>query len=376
MRLRTATSLLLSVSFLMTFGCARLEFTDGGDNTPPPPPPPPVCELQEATPYCPPYGTQCYDNSVYACDDECGHPVGNAQRVCGNDERCDTDGIDAFCRPCEEGECQEEDDTPPEPTECDGTNTQPFCTSWNTHMRCQADGTWSSESTCPASQRCNRGYCAGGAQPASRCANDGVCSGGFCICGAGYTASNPSECLAGMSLGFCSNRSCLTDGCPDTQHCASFLGRSQARGGSICLPKNNCTQRGQACTVDSRQLTCSEVPVKAEGADGPTTWALSCFTMTLKEIGDTCTSNAECVGGNCLLTNVGSTPVRYCAAPCERDDECPSYAACVQPAGQANPLCLRRADDCSERLSAEPGIVTQTLNDRDEEPVDVCYFQQ
>lgn len=372
---RYSTPLLAGFALLAATGCARLEFSDDGKPTGPPPgKEPTLCEQPEAVPYCPPYGTQCYENAVYSCDDDCGHPVGQAQKVCGKDERCDTDGVDAFCRPCEEGECPDESGPEPEPTECDPTNLQPFCSSWNTHMRCQADGTWSNETTCAANQRCNRGLCNNGNDVGSTCQTDANCRGAFCICATGYSASNPDECLGSMSYGFCTNRSCLTDGCPDSQFCASFVGLAQARGGSICLDKGTCTERDQLCAAGNRVLRCSEVPVKAEGADGPRTWELACFTMSLREIGDSCTGNAQCAGGECLLRNVGNTQVRYCTNECNSNEECPSYAACVITADQPTGICARKASECSTRLAADSNISTRTLQDVDGNTVDVCYY--
>lgn len=363
---------LTCASLALMFGCARLEFQDEKDGPNIPPPPVDVCEEAEATPYCPPYGTQCYDNSVYACDDKCGHPVGVPQRRCADDERCESDGTDAFCRPCLEGEC---DPDTPEPTECDPGVPQPFCASWNTTQRCQSDGTFSAETTCATNTRCNRGLCNSGEDSGARCQNDTQCRGALCLCGQGYTSAASGECALGMAYGYCSTRSCLTDGCPDTQLCADFRGTTQANGLSLCLPTNSCTTRGDSCTIGNRTLRCSEVPTRPEGADGPRHWELTCFTTNVAEIGAECVNASSCIGRECDLKTVGGQPSRYCSATCSSEDECPSYSVCVELPGKPQRMCARLASECTTRLESDPSLEIKNLTDSTGAPVAVCHYR-
>ena len=238
---------------------------------------------------------------------------------------CDQDGAVATCLPdgsgfdarpcgarqeCEQGVCVAEKICTPGETQCFNATTQRICT---------PDGTRFTTQMCTPTQSCVRGACVEGKANSDTCTANADCAGNFCHCG----SVTDEACSAGFSRAYCTSSCSQNNPCSDSEVCldASIHAIDSPTGNyNHCLTKcaGNCAIAG---------LECRTVPTV--GPAGEVVWAQACVFPNVKDLGEECTTDEQCVTGTCLK-NYYTTGV--CSLRCENND-CPDSAACVQLKG-------------------------------------------
>lgn len=331
------------------------------------------CEVEsdECTPsaiYCVP-GEQ----SVGFCS-RCGEVL--RTEPCDALEVCEVSGGAARCRPCVGDECPDIDACEP---------STRACLDFNTVQICGPDGEVDSVADCASGRRCFGGSCgAAGNTTGAACTKNldptTGCNGHACICGEEFAATEAGSAWCGARAsvgdGYCSTSDCVSNGCDyASETCVEFGISGSMDGGAYCVRNEGCSRRGASCGSRAG-FQCQELPGR-RGATAPVTWGWACWPP-LRNIGETCASDADCVGGECRVATVGGASVSYCAMPCGPDATCPSYAACVaDPDASSGYVCLAHSTsaDCP-RMDTEPLRIAPTppLARYGAGRVSVCYF--
>jgi hypothetical protein len=324
-------------------------------------------DCDEVSAECTPRAVYCVDRTTRGFCGRCGNLV--SDEACDQLEVCDDSTGVAVCRACEGDEC-------PEIIDCVPSTRS--CANFQTVQVCGTDGRVESTQPCPAGRRCFDGECGpeGGVTGAA-CTEDrgaGGCRGLLCVCGPGWQADfGAAGCTGDLADGYCSTENCVENGCdPGNEACLAIPG-SPFGDTSFCVLKAGCTSRGAACGDGFR---CEELP----GPVSPradVSWTLGCWRPDVTPLGAECTSDADCLGGECRVRNVSGATVSYCASPCGADATCPSYASCVEdPDGGSGYVCLANGDGAAcPRLSTQPiWMQDRTQNRYGGGQARVCYF--
>ena len=158
------------------------------------------------------------------------------------------------------------------------------------------------------------------------------CSGGKCHCGQG-TGELCTDAFAQPS--YCTGPCDAQSGCAESEWC--FSGQTHlitATSGNY----NHCVARCQGtCAIEG--LSCKRLPVL--DAAGELTWEEGCYFAQVKEAGESCEADVECVSGLCLKDYFSQG---ICSTRCE-DVACPQDAACVANLKDNQAWCMPRCVD-------------------------------
>lgn len=332
---------------------------------------------------CEVVGDECDPSAIYCVEGEsavgfcsrCGFVL--RTEVCDDTDVCDVIDGAGRCRPCEGEEC-------PDTSACEPNERS--CLDYNTVQICGPDGEIDSVADCASGRRCFGGSCgSAGASTGEACEQNidpsTGCNGHACLCGEEFLATEGGAafCAANPSFadGYCSTSDCTANGCDyDEETCADFSISGTLDGGAYCLRSEGCEVRGRSCG-ETGGFECIEFPGRV-GASGPVEWGWGCWVPT-PTIGETCASDADCLGGECRVAEVGGAQVSYCTMPCGADATCPSHASCVaDPEGDGDTfVCLADATsaDCP-RIDTEPLRIAPTppLARYGAGRQSVCYF--
>lgn len=232
----------------------------------------------------------------------------------GSVQSCSADGQEWITSTCQEGQaCQAgECITPPVCQEGDA-----ICFDESTKQVCRPGGqAWAVEQ-CPDEIACIRGECVSGSVNGSMCSSHEDCSGGKCHCGAD-TGEGCMDAFAQPS--YCTSECSSSADCSDAETCmAADVHRltSQAANYNHCVTKCNGT-----CPLPG--MECQVAPVYA--AAGELSWEEVCYFPEVKELGEECDTDVECLGGYCLKDYFARG---YCSRRCETGT-CPDDSACVE----------------------------------------------
>jgi len=191
------------------------------------------------------------------------------------------------------------------------------CYDSTTVLTCRQTGDGFTTAPCDAGTSCINGTCLSGSPSGDPCSTDGECASQNCRCGSGTDDSCPNN----PASGYCAAPTCDSDSCGRDAVCfaASAAPLNESVDYDHCLAK---------CTPGSCPggLACVGVPI-----NGPAgiAWEDACYFGGFVPIGGNCTSNAQCIGGLCLLDYFNSSEPGYCTRRCDEDSSCPSNAACV-----------------------------------------------
>lgn len=280
------------------------------------------------------------------------------------------------CRPCEGDEC-------PILNDCEPNGRA--CLDYNTVEICGPDGVVDTVADCAAGRRCFRGSCgSAGASTGALCTQninpETGCNGHACLCGTEFTEAEggAATCAAlpGLNGGYCSTLDCRANGCDTAREvCADFGISGQLDGEAYCVTKSECTRWGSPCG-DRTNFRCVELPGPTS-PDGPIEWGMGCWAP-VPTIGEACSSDRDCLGGECRTRDVGGANVSYCTMPCGEDAGCPSHATCVEdPDSSSGYVCLANSGSAScPRIDTEPLRISSTppLPRFGRGSQSVCYF--
>lgn len=328
---------------------------------------------------CETIGDECESSEIYCVAGE--NAVGFCSRcgevlrteACEELEVCEVIDGAGRCRPCEGDEC-------PVLDACEaGERT---CLDFNTVQICGPDGRVDSVSDCAAGRRCFGGACGNSGAATGEACEENIgdaagCNGHTCICGADFepTGDPGGLCaLPALAAGYCSTADCESNGCDYRDEvCANFDISGAFGGGQYCVLNGGCSVRSRAC---GDGFECMELPGR-RSASGPLEWAWGCWAPGTNTIGEACSTDADCLGGNCRLASVGGGSSSYCLSACGDSGTCPSHAACVEDPDGDGFVCLANASsaDCP-RLDTEPLNISPTppLNRYGVGSQSVCYF--
>lgn len=328
---------------------------------------------------CETTGDECESSAIFCVEGE--NAVGFCSRcgevlrteACGELEVCEVIDGAGRCRPCDGDECPVLDACEP---------NERTCLDFNTVQICGPDGRVDSVSDCAAGRRCFGGACGNsGATTGAACTEDigdaTGCNGHTCICGSDFAPEGDASALCGhpaFGEGYCSTGDCEANGCDYRDEvCANFDISGAFGGGQYCVLNDDCSIRGRSC---GDGFECVELPGRRR-ASGPVEWSWGCWAPGPSTIGETCTSDSDCLGGVCRLASVGGGSSSYCLSTCGESGTCPSHAACVADPDGDGFVCLANASsaDC-------PRLDTEPLNISPTPPLDrygvgsqsVCYF--
>jgi hypothetical protein len=322
---------------------------------------------------CEPFTSACSaaTNSVIYCG-RCGFVLD--EEACGDQGVCDdTDGT-AGCRDCEGDECLSG-------TEC--TPGTVSCLNFETQQACTEDGVPGAITRCGEGRRClQNGECSSAGQDTGAACTTNLgaasgCAGQLCVCGPEYTAtSGATGCEGALATGYCSTDDCAATGCdPASEVCVSFAATGAFASQNFCVNQERCTFAGQSCGSRAG-FVCQELPVRTVGST-VVSWDWACWAdLGLQAISETCTTDADCAGGECVRTGSGDATLSYCTAPCDRNRECPSTSRCVaDPRGGGDFICLASANptDCP-RLGRDFNVRTYAYRTLAGSTADVCFI--
>lgn len=239
-------------------------------------------------------------------DDPCPVCCAGEVRCAGSDtlETCNDEGTAYLTTACEEASSCTAGSCEPDPI-CSPGDRQ-CATSTNVSV-CRPDGMGYFTETCAPNEVCFAGVCEEGFRNGETCVEPGDCAGGICRCGATETCDAPSS-------PYCASDCSLTE-CSGDQVCWHSDGVSAAEY-DHCL--RSCDQ---ICSINDR--ACHEVPTFINGERA---WRGGCVPTDLRAVGQRCTSDKQCVNGQCV-SDIFSQGV--CTQRCE-DTGCPSSTACVR----------------------------------------------
>src|SRR5262249_40278330 len=137
----------------------------------------------------------------------------------------------------------------------------------------------------------------------------------------GGACTSPADCMAGLLCNDDPGGQC-TKACQTDADCTGFPGAICEPGGGNCYHQcqtsADCTRAGCGCVG---------------GAPGHR------FCDPLHEVGDSCTTAADCVPG----LDCNEDPGGQCTKACQTDAECPSGSVCETP-GNCYHQCTSKAD--------------------------------
>jgi hypothetical protein len=251
--------------------------------------------------------------------DNCGQCC-PGERTCTDQETvgiCNDRGNDHDEQPCGDGQICEDGHCIDEPI-CDPGQTQ--CHDATHRLVCRSSGTaWRTE-PCDAGQACLDGDCLDGAPNGAECTDDSDCAGGKCRCG------SSENCDPDPTRPFCTTP-CTPGSCADGEVCAEASGLAGVDY-NHCLP--GCDQ---TCSMDG--LSCIHVPTQDSG---DWTYEPACYSDSVVDVGQPCTSDSECPVGECLHDYYDAG---FCTFSCTGD--CPDRTACVELDGAH--FCTPRCPD-------------------------------
>lgn len=227
---------------------------------------------------------------------------------------CDDEGMSWVEMPCEEGDICEDGDcvmgpicTPGEATCLDASNRQV----------CRPGGVMFGVEACEAGTSCIDGTCLSGALNGTLCDAHDDCAGNKCHCGS-MTAESCSDAFA--TPAYCTAPCTSNTDCSESEWCFSsqvHLITSQVANYNHCVP------RCQGACAET-ELACQYIPTV--DTPGVAAWAQGCYFKQVKEVGEPCDSDVECLGGYCLKDYFSTG---LCSIRCEQTG-CPENAACVE----------------------------------------------
>lgn len=227
---------------------------------------------------------------------------------CGDDttvEVCNEAGTAFTASPCPAGDICVDGACEAQPVCSPGDR---FCSTSSAASVCRPDGMGYLIESCNASTEvCIGGHCLTGERNGEPCDMASDCAGGLCRCGS-------EEICIGSPTPYCAS-DCTLDSCTGDQVCWSSTG-VVAAGYDHCL--RSCDQ---VCSITGR--ACRQVPTFENGQPA---WRGGCVPTNLKAVGTRCSSDAECVSGECSTTLFQDG---ICTHRCETKG-CPSGTACVR----------------------------------------------
>lgn len=321
---------------------------------------------------CEPFSSTCDSNtnSVVFCG-RCGFVL--EVESCGQGFVCDDSDGTGECRECEADECSLVSECTPNTT---------TCLNFQTQQTCNADGTVGGISRCREGRRClENGNCGNpGQDTAAACtSNIGAttgCAGEFCICGSEYTAAfGTADCAGSLGTGYCSTSDCSQTGCdPANEVCVDFAAAGVVGSQAVCVNSEDCSQPGRVCGTRAG-FVCQELPTREVSSDR-VSWGYACWAdLGLNRVSETCATDTDCAGGECVRFENGGTTLSYCSATCDESRDCPSNARCVEdPRGAAGYICLAKANalDCP-RLGTDFNVRSYTYRTLEGSRADVCF---
>jgi hypothetical protein len=343
------------------------------DTTPDVEPELPVLDCEVTGDECAPRSVICAeDGRTRIFCDRCGFIVNS--EICPDSGFCEGEpGVSATCRACVDQEC---------PDEC--TPNVRSCLDSTTVQVCGPDGSVANTAPCSDGRRCFEGSCGSpGNETGESCTTDidvtNGCVGHLCVCGTPWVSTQgATECAGSLSGGYCATLNCSDNRCDyDEEVCADFSLSGRFGGLDMCITRAGCTRRDAPC--GRAGMSCEFFPGR-RGPTAPLSWELGCFLSDFKTIGEPCTGNQDCLGGECRVGDVAGAAVSYCTSPCGDGGGCPDHAVCVEdPDDEGEYVCLAKpnATDCP-RISTEPLRIRSTppLRRYTGGTTTACYFAQ
>ncbi len=282
-------------------------------------------------------------------------PTDPCDVCCPGDKRCGSADTVQVCR--EDGSGY--DTTPcPAPQVCEAAacvaprvceDGESSCLDGQTRLVCRPGGAGFSQSACGAQESCVRGECRAGASAGAACADHDECAGGKCHCG----AETAEGCAALFAPAYCAAPCERSSDCNDNEVC---LDATVHRQGSQLANYNHCVTRCQgSCTLAG--LSCKTIPTRDAG--GSLAWEGACMPPGLRQIGETCVGDQECLGGHCLR---GYYEMGHCVHRCD-STSCPAGSACVELT-QGNYYCSLLCGD-GNPIGADPCPLDVPVDRRD-----------
>lgn len=232
----------------------------------------------------------------------------------GSLETCAADRLSWDAQMCPEGEECQAGACVTAPICQEGEST---CFDEMTRQFCRPGGMAFGTETCPENTACIQGQCVSGEVNGTLCSTHDDCSGGKCHCGEA-TAEGCADAFAAPA--YCTSQCSDATQCSDAEACFAadvHLVTSQVANYNHCVTKCQ-----GSCSIEG--MSCKQVPVY--DAAGELSWQEACYFPGVKEIGEDCTTDAECLGGYCLKDYFSTG---YCSRRCETGG-CPDNAACVE----------------------------------------------
>jgi hypothetical protein len=321
---------------------------------------------------CQPFSSTCDSttNSVVFCG-RCGFVL--EVESCGQGFVCDDSDGTGECRECEADECALVSECTPNTT---------TCLNFQTQQTCNADGTVGGISRCRDGRRClENGNCGNAGQDTAAACTSNIgattgCAGEFCICGSEYvSAFGSAGCAGTLTTGYCSTADCSQTGCdPANEVCVDFSAAGAVGSQAVCVNSEGCSQPGRPCGARAG-FVCQELPSR-EVSSERVTWGFACWAdLGLNRVAETCSTDSDCAGGECVRFENGGTTLSYCSAACDENRDCPSNARCVEdPRGAAGYICLAKANslDCP-RLGTDFNVRSYTYRTLEGTRADVCF---
>ncbi|HEX8953666.1 MAG TPA: hypothetical protein VF945_17535 [Polyangia bacterium] len=226
---------------------------------------------------------------------------------------------------------------------------------------CISDGNACTAGGAPCcSQSCTNGTCAqlgtGCHTAGNGCATDTDCCSGSC---------NPTTktCAAPSQISYCTQVGdiCFKDGDCCTSICNIASGATAGTCGAI--PGGTCSVDGLKCTGCTTTPPCCSSYC---GAYGNTTATICQPAGGCRVLGDLCTKNSDCCGGDplaCTLEGAGDVVCNIfdttrhlgtCSVP--SGNNCPNPAVCTTAPGCSNSTCIPEGDVCHCQLFDSKGI--------------------
>lgn len=212
---------------------------------------------------------------------------------CVGDETC-TDGVCAVPPVCSAG--------------------QKSCYDTTTVLTCRQTQDGFTTSPCPDDTTCVDGVCLAGAGVGQACSADSDCATNQCHCDA-------AEGCTGITAGYCTS-TCSGDDCGRDGAC---FDASVAPLSNAAANYNHCVSKCTPGSCPTGQECISVPTLTAAGV----VWELGCYFSGFTGIGDECSSDAQCIGGKCLLEYYTDPPRGFCTRDCSHDGVCPDDSACV-----------------------------------------------
>ncbi len=243
---------------------------------------------------CTPHIRECVTEELArACQDD---GLAWEEESCGEDEECEA-GSCVKAPICEEG-----------------TAT---CLDSSSRQVCRPGGLMFAVESCAEGTTCIQGECTSGELNGTVCSEHDDCAGGKCHCG-DMTGEGCSDVFT--TPAYCTSTCQTNDDCAQSEVCFNsdvHLITGQASNYNHCVPKCQ-----GVCASDD--YTCKILPVI--DSQGNQVWEEGCYFKGVKQIGEECEADVECLGGYCLKDYFSTG---YCSTRCEAST-CPGNSSCVQ----------------------------------------------